>query len=108
MPLILDFCHSENYMTVIFIQGILFFLTKLFFIQIVVFRYHQAFTVNCFHFQPENIMLLDRQSTKIKLIDFGLARKLNDKEDYRAMMGTAEFVGKFSCVWRTVNRGGGR
>ena len=43
--------------------------------------------------KPENIMLLDRNSTKIKLIDFGLARKIMDKEDVRAMMGTAEFIG---------------
>ena len=38
-------------------------------------------------------MLLDQSSTKIKLIDFGLARRLTDKEDMRAMMGTAEFIG---------------
>ncbi|KAL8616676.1 hypothetical protein ACOMHN_031658 [Nucella lapillus] len=42
--------------------------------------------------KPENIMLLDQSSTKIKLIDFGLARKIGDKEDVRAMMGTAEFI----------------
>ena len=38
-------------------------------------------------------MLLDQSSTNIKLIDFGLARRLTDKEDMRAMMGTAEFIG---------------
>ena len=48
--------------------------------------------------QPENIMLLDQSSTKIKLIDFGLARRLTDKEDMRAMMGTAEFIGNIHQV----------
>ncbi|KAK7116700.1 hypothetical protein V1264_002333 [Littorina saxatilis] len=42
--------------------------------------------------KPENIMLLNHNSTNIKLIDFGLARRLTDQEDMRAMMGTAEFI----------------
>nr|KAG5709951.1 hypothetical protein BaRGS_029993 [Batillaria attramentaria] len=42
--------------------------------------------------KPENIMLLDQNCTSIKLIDFGLARKISDREDMRAMMGTAEFI----------------
>lgn len=44
-------------------------------------------------------MLLDRTSTKIKLIDFGLARKINDKDDVRAMMGTAEFIGNDTFIF---------
>ncbi|KAK0050947.1 death-associated protein kinase 2, partial [Biomphalaria pfeifferi] len=42
--------------------------------------------------KPENIMLLNRNSQDIKLIDFGLAQKINEKDDIRALMGTAEFV----------------
>lgn len=42
--------------------------------------------------KPENIMLLDKNSTRIKLIDFGLAQVIGPKMDIRAMMGTAEFV----------------
>ena len=44
--------------------------------------------------QPENIMLLKPKSKKIKLIDFGLSRKLKEDEIVKEMMGTPEFVGK--------------
>lgn len=46
--------------------------------------------------QPENIMLLNKHSQRIKLIDFGLAQKITASDDIRALMGTAEFVGRFS------------
>lgn len=46
-----------------------------------------------YYFQPENIMLLNKNSTSIKLIDFGLAQIIGPNSDVRAMMGTAEFVG---------------
>ena len=39
-------------------------------------------------------MLLNHKSKKIKLIDFGLSRKLKEKEVVKEMMGTPEFVGK--------------
>lgn len=42
--------------------------------------------------KPENIMLLNKNSTSIKLIDFGLAQIIGPNADVRAMMGTAEFV----------------
>ena len=45
--------------------------------------------------QPENIMLLKPKSKKIKLIDFGLSRKLRDDDIVKEMMGTPEFVGKW-------------
>ena len=48
----------------------------------------------CVNFQPENILLSSRDSTKIKLIDFGLSRKLKDGEVVKEMLGTPEFVGK--------------
>ena len=44
--------------------------------------------------QPENIMLLKPKSKKIKLIDFGLSRKLREDEIVKEMMGTPEFVGE--------------
>ena len=46
------------------------------------------------YFQPENIMLLKPKSKKIKLIDFGLSRKLREDEIVKEMMGTPEFVGE--------------
>ena len=45
-------------------------------------------------FQPENIMLLNRNTQNIKLIDFGLSRRIQPGQEVRDMMGTAEFVGK--------------
>lgn len=42
--------------------------------------------------KPENILMVSRSSQRIKLIDFGLSRKLKPGLDNRAMMGTAEFV----------------
>lgn len=42
--------------------------------------------------KPENIMLIRPDSKQIKLIDFGLARKYNPKENLKVMFGTPEFV----------------
>ncbi|XP_029643431.1 death-associated protein kinase 1 [Octopus sinensis] len=42
--------------------------------------------------KPENILMVNQTSQRIKLIDFGLSRKLKPGIDSRAMMGTAEFV----------------
>ena len=42
--------------------------------------------------KPENIMLIRPESKQIKLIDFGLARKYNPKENLKVMFGTPEFV----------------
>lgn len=42
-------------------------------------------------------MLLDRDATlpHIKIIDFGLAHKIQDGTDFKNIFGTPEFVGKF-------------
>ena len=42
--------------------------------------------------KPENIMLIRPDSRQIKLIDFGLARKYNPRENLKVMFGTPEFV----------------
>lgn len=51
-----------------------------------------------FVLQPENIMLLDRSVPlpRIKIIDFGLAHKIEPGADFKNIFGTPEFVGKFS------------
>ena len=48
-------------------------------------------------FQPENIMLLDKNVPlpRIKLIDFGLAHKIEAGAEFKNIFGTPEFVGKF-------------
>ena len=42
--------------------------------------------------QPENIMLKTDASHLLKLIDFGLSRKIKPGEEIREMLGTPEFV----------------
>lgn len=49
-----------------------------------------------FALQPENIMLLDRNVPlpHIKIIDFGLAHKIEAGADFKNIFGTPEFVGR--------------
>lgn len=48
------------------------------------------------YLQPENIMLLDKNVPlpRIKLIDFGLAHKIEAGVEFKNIFGTPEFVGK--------------
>ena len=39
-------------------------------------------------------MLLSRNSTRLKIIDFGLSRKIAPDNEVREMLGTPEFVGQ--------------
>ena len=42
--------------------------------------------------KPENILCKSKSSHQIKIIDFGLARKLEPGKDVRILFGTPEFV----------------
>lgn len=43
--------------------------------------------------KPENVVLVSPDSNKVKIIDFGLAKKLNhDQQVVRVLRGTPEFV----------------
>lgn len=42
--------------------------------------------------KPENILCLSRTGNRIKLIDFGLARKLEPRKKLQVLFGTPEFV----------------
>lgn len=42
--------------------------------------------------KPENIMFTTKKSDQLKLIDFGLAAKLDPKEIVKVTTGTAEFA----------------
>lgn len=44
--------------------------------------------------KPENILCLSREGNRIKLIDFGMARKYDPTKQLQILFGTAEFVGK--------------
>ncbi|XP_045175937.2 myosin light chain kinase family member 4-like isoform X1 [Mercenaria mercenaria] len=42
--------------------------------------------------KPENILCLTREGNRIKIIDFGLARRYKPEEDLRILFGTPEFM----------------
>ncbi|CAI4227244.1 unnamed protein product [Auanema sp. JU1783] len=48
--------------------------------------------------KPENILLKAKNSTELKIIDFGLARKLDPKKSVKLLFGTPEF-----CAPEVVN-----
>ncbi|VDK50737.1 unnamed protein product [Anisakis simplex] len=48
--------------------------------------------------KPENILLKSKDSTEIRIIDFGLARKLDPKKTVKLLFGTPEF-----CAPEVVN-----
>jgi serine/threonine protein kinase len=45
--------------------------------------------------KPENVMLQDRKSLLIKIIDFGISRTVRPGEKVMETYGTPEFVGMF-------------
>lgn len=60
--------------------------------------------------QPENIMLSEKVlQPNIKLIDFGLAQRLQQGQEYRSCSGTPQYIGEFpmkyicKCVPHTVH-----
>ncbi len=59
---------------------------------------HCVSTDICKYFQPENILLTSKSSTDIKIIDFGLARKLDPNKKVKLLFGTPEF-----CAPEVVN-----
>ncbi|KAG8595948.1 hypothetical protein GDO81_001679 [Engystomops pustulosus] len=57
-------------------------------------NYLHSLQIAHFDLKPENIMLLDRNSPKprIKIIDFGLAHKIDTGNEFKNIFGTPEFV----------------
>nr|XP_033783558.1 death-associated protein kinase 1 [Geotrypetes seraphini] len=57
-------------------------------------RYLHSLHIAHFDLKPENIMLLNRNSPKprIKIIDFGLAHKIDSGNEFKNIFGTPEFV----------------
>uniref|UniRef100_A0A8C3N7D3 Uncharacterized protein n=1 Tax=Geospiza parvula TaxID=87175 RepID=A0A8C3N7D3_GEOPR len=58
-------------------------------------QYLHARLIAHFDLKPENIMLQDKDVPKpwIKIIDFGLARQLEDGITYRSLCGTPQYIG---------------
>lgn len=48
--------------------------------------------------QPENVMLEDRTACRVKIIDFGLARRLIPGQQLCVVQGTPDFVGELSSL----------
>ena len=42
--------------------------------------------------KPENIVLCNKETNNIKIIDFGLTQKINKDKEVKTLCGTAEFV----------------
>lgn len=58
-----------------------------------------------FDLKPENIMLLDKHAAnpRIKLIDFGIAHRIEAGSEFKNIFGTPEFVGE-GQVWALPSR----
>lgn len=59
-----------------------------------------------FIFQPENIMLLDKNvpNPRIKLIDFGIAHQIKAGNEFKNIFGTPEFVGEITFPSLLLNK----
>ena len=53
---------------------------------------NQSIIKSCFYFQPENILCINRTGNRIKIIDFGLARRFEPEKKLQILFGTPEFV----------------
>lgn len=64
--------------------------------------YNLSFSLSSSLSKPENIMLLDRNVPKprIKIIDFGLAHKIDFGNEFKNIFGTPEFVGEKTCFFK--------
>ncbi|KAL4225717.1 hypothetical protein ACF0H5_016406 [Mactra antiquata] len=52
--------------------------------------------------KPENILCLTREGNRIKIIDFGLARRYNPEHDLRILFGTPEFMAPEQANFETI------
>lgn len=54
--------------------------------------HHPHLSLSLFILQPENILCLTKTGNRIKIIDFGLARKFDPDKKLQVLFGTPEFV----------------
>ena len=50
------------------------------------------------HLQPENLLLYRKGSLEIKIVDFGLAVQLQEGQEVKSLVGTAEYVCKLHLI----------
>lgn len=55
--------------------------------------------------KPENIMCTTRPSQEIKIIDFGLAKRLRPNEEIRVFCGTPEFIAPEVVNFDPISKG---
>ena len=65
-------------------------------------EYMQSENIVHLDMKPENILCLSRTCNRIKLIDFGLARRLDPNEPLRVMFGTPDFAAPEVLGYETV------
>ena len=53
--------------------------------------------------KPENVLCISRTGNRIKLIDFGLARKYDPKKKLKILFGTPEFVAPEVVCFETIS-----
>ena len=58
--------------------------------------------------QPENIMLEDENSKKVKIIDFGTSKLLEPGQQYQNIAGTPEFMAPEVVNYDDINTLTGR
>lgn len=56
-------------------------------------------TIN-FVLKPENVLVVDKSGNRIKLIDFGLARRIEKGKKLQVLFGTFEFVSMLNRVYK--------
>lgn len=68
------------------------------------FMYFSYLNINLeIFFQPENVLCISRTGNRIKLIDFGLARKYDPKKKLKVLFGTPEFVAPEVVCFETIS-----
>lgn len=48
--------------------------------------------------KPENVLCLTKTGNRIKIIDFGMARRYDPSKKLQVLFGTAEFVGELLSI----------
>lgn len=56
------------------------------------FHPNHVYIIIIIPFQPENILCMSKSGNRVKIIDFGLARKFEPMKKLQILFGTPEFV----------------